>query len=185
MKTANLIIYDQVIPYKIRVSERAQRLRIAVYTDGEVVVTRPRATTDENLKQFVDYKRDWIWRKLEWNKTLCVVELKESSRKHFLEHKLSALSLVRQKTEHWNEKYHFEYNRIYIKPLKSRWGSCSKRGNLSFNYKILFLPEKFQDYIIVHELCHLKELSHSAKFWNLVERTLPNYAELNKVVKRI
>ena len=69
-------------------------------------------------------------------------------------------------------------NKINIKNQKTRWGSCTKSKNLNLNYKIIFLPKKHQDYIIVHEMCHLKEFNHSHKFWSLVSKTLPDYLEI-------
>ena len=89
-----------------------------------------------------------------------------------------------ERVDHFNTTYKFKFNRINIKNQKTRWGSCSNKGNLNFNYKIVLLPERLADYIIVHELCHLKELNHSKKFWNLVAKAMPDYPqirdELNK-----
>lgn len=91
-----------------------------------------------------------------------------------------ALILVRSKIEHFNKFYGFTFGKIAIRNQKSRWGSCSRRGNLSFNYKIVFLPSRLADYLIVHELCHLKEFNHSKNFWSLVSQTIPNYSILKK-----
>ncbi len=66
---------------------------------------------------------------------------------------------------------------------RTKWGSCSKKGNLNFNYKIALMPEKIADYIVVHELCHLKEFNHSRKFWNLVVKIIPDYLEIKKELK--
>ena len=68
-----------------------------------------------------------------------------------------------------------EYRRVSIKDQKTCWGSCSRKGNLNFNYKLLFLPEHLQDYVIVHELAHLVELSHSRRFWAVVAGVLPDW----------
>jgi hypothetical protein len=65
-----------------------------------------------------------------------------------------------------------------------RWGSCSKKGNLNFNYKIALLPQRHSDYVIVHELCHLREFNHSKKFWDLVEQAVPNHRALRTELKR-
>lgn len=94
-------------------------------------------------------------------------------------------ALVKIKLEYWNQFYNFSYNRVAIKAHKGRWGSCSRLKNLNFNCKIIFLPEALVDYIVVHELCHLGELNHSPKFWNLVAQAMPGYltrrAELRKI----
>jgi predicted metal-dependent hydrolase len=74
-----------------------------------------------------------------------------------------------------NKFHNFPYSRIFIRSQTTRWASCSKKGNLSFNYKIIFLPETLMDYVIIHELCHLKEFNHSKRFWTLVESHVPDY----------
>ncbi len=74
------------------------------------------------------------------------------------------LKLAEERVEYFNGHYNFSYNLIRIKDQKSRWGSCSRKGNLNFNYRVFLLDEKLRDYIIVHELCHLKEMNHSKKF---------------------
>lgn len=72
------------------------------------------------------------------------------------------------------------YGDIRIKDQKSRWGSCSSCGNLNFNWRILMAPEPVCDYVIIHELCHLVYMNHSADFWNLVERVCPEYRQYKK-----
>lgn len=99
-------------------------------------------------------------------------------RKDYLKHKETARFIVYEKLNHYSEILGVQYQRISIRNQKTRWGSCSKRGNLNFNYRIVFLPNELQDYIIVHELCHLIEFNHSKNFWALVEKILPNYRDL-------
>ena len=90
----------------------------------------------------------------------------------------TARALVSTKLIEWNTLYQFSYSRVFIKNQKTRWGSCSSKRNLNFNYKIIYLPPHLVDYLIVHELCHLQHLNHGPAFWALVARALPNYAEL-------
>lgn len=96
------------------------------------------------------------------------------------EHKEVARALVHKKLEAFNRHYGFIYQRVTIRDQKSRWGSCSKKGNLNFNYRIALLPDDLADAIIVHELCHLKEFNHSARFWERVKETIPDVAERRK-----
>jgi predicted metal-dependent hydrolase len=68
-----------------------------------------------------------------------------------------------------------QYKNLRIKKMKSRWGSCSSMGNLNFNIGLSLVPIRILDYVVVHELCHLKELNHSTRFWNEVGKLLPSY----------
>lgn len=106
-------------------------------------------------------------------------------RREYLQNKEQARKLVHQKIEYFNNFYGYEFNRISIKNQKTRWGSCSSKRNLNFNYRILFLPEDLCDYVIVHELCHLKELNHSSNFWKLVSVTITNCKEKRKELNNI
>lgn len=75
------------------------------------------------------------------------------------------------------------YNQLRIKEQKTRWGSCSKRKNLNFNWKIIMAPEMVMDYVIVHEMCHLVHFDHSKEFWDLVSFYMPNYKECAQWLK--
>ncbi len=108
---------------------------------------------------------------------------KPKNTKHYLEHKEAARVLVQAKLAFWNVHYPFPFKRVAIRNSRSRWGSCSANKNLNFNYKILFLPPSLQDYIIVHELCHLKELNHKKVFWDLVGEQIPDYEERIKLLR--
>lgn len=92
---------------------------------------------------------------------------------------------IKQKIIELNQFYNFSFNRVCIKNHKSRWGSCSKKGNLNFNYKIIHLPLELAEYIVVHELCHLKELNHSSRFWALVAHAVPDYKARRKKLKTV
>ena len=111
--------------------------------------------------------------------------LKANSRRDFLNNKEKAREIVENRIKYLNDFYNFSFNKISIKRQKSRWGSCSKKGNLNFNYKIIFLPQKYSDYVLVHELCHLGEFNHSRNFWELVKKTIPDYKEIKKEFKEI
>ena len=95
-----------------------------------------------------------------------------------------ARRFVKNRIEYFNNFYNFKINRIAIKNQTTRWGSCSSKGNLNFNYKIIYLRPALADYLIVHELCHLGELNHSKNFWALVSKTIPDYIEVNKELRR-
>ena len=103
----------------------------------------------------------------------------------YISNKEKARFLVKQKLQYYNKFYNFTYKRVAIRDQKSRWGSCSSLGNLNFNFRVIFLPEHLQNYLIVHELCHLKEMNHKKSFWKLVAQTIPEYKSSRKELRTI
>jgi len=101
------------------------------------------------------------------------------------EYKKPAEELVNALIEEVNTNGFFVYKNITIRNQTTRWGSCSSKGNLNFNYKIVKLPYELAKYLVVHELCHLKHLNHSKTYWELVETILPNYKILQANLKKI
>ena len=111
--------------------------------------------------------------------------MKKGSRQNYLQYKEHARALAHEKIVHYNMHYNFKVGRVTVRNQTSRWGSCSKQGNLNFNYRIALLPTRLSDYIVVHELCHLGEFNHSEKFWALVARTMPDWKTLRKELRGI
>lgn len=99
----------------------------------------------------------------------------KKSPKIYLDNKEKARSLVFARLEYFNQFYGFKWNRVSIKNTRRRWGSCSKKGNLNFCYRVVLLPPDLVDYIVVHELCHLGQFNHSSAFWAEVTKTIPDY----------
>lgn len=89
-------------------------------------------------------------------------------------HKEAARTLIHARLEYFNQWYGLSYKRVAIRDQKRCWGSCSSKGNLNFSYKLLFLPPCLRDYVVLHELCHLAVLNHSASFWTKVEEVMPD-----------
>ncbi|MDB5239136.1 MAG: hypothetical protein JWO00_471 [Candidatus Parcubacteria bacterium] len=111
------------------------------------------------------------------------------SRKLYLANKEAARALVAERVQHflayYGPKHGIAAGSIAIRNQKSRWGSCSKKGNLNFNYKLVFLPPEERDYVIVHEICHIKEFNHGRGFWALVGETVPDYKALRGKLRHI
>lgn len=85
--------------------------------------------------------------------------------------------IVEEKLQYYSCKIRVNYNNFRIKDQKTRWGSCSSKKNLNFNWRIILAPEWVMDYIIIHELCHIIHMDHSKNFWTEVAKFMPNYKE--------
>ncbi|MBI1931858.1 MAG: M48 family metallopeptidase [Ignavibacteriales bacterium] len=100
--------------------------------------------------------------------------------------KLQAEEYIPKRVEKLAKLHNFEYSKLQLKNLNTRWGSCSMKKILSLNVKLMYFNRKVIDYVIIHELCHLKEMNHSAKFWKLVQNIIPEYEiyrrELSKII---
>ena len=88
-----------------------------------------------------------------------------------------AMEVLPERTAYFSKKIGVSYGGITIRNQKTRWGSCSSKGNLNFNCLLMLTPPEIQDYVVVHELCHRKEMNHSDRFWKEVEKILPDYKE--------
>ena len=171
-------------PYSVRKDKRARWVRIAVYCDERVVVTSPYGVRQSSLDRFVAERSDWVseqiadFRRL---KRSYGVPVRKFGQKDYLENRDRALALAERRLAFYNVGYYgFSYNKVSVRNQKTCWGSCSNTGNISLNYKILYLPRRLRDYVVVHELCHLEEFNHSEQFWALVARVFPDYVRLRK-----
>lgn len=178
------VLHNREIEYTIKKSSRARRLRVAVYCDASVVVTVPVDFGDFKIEKFLKEKATWVIDKIDSFLRLGKTVHIGGGRREYKKYREQAREFVQTKVDKINKIYKFSFGKISIKNLKTRWGSCSKKRNLNFNYKIIFLPEHLAEYIIAHELCHLQEFNHSQKFWNLVGRAIPNYKEIVSQIKK-
>lgn len=170
------------IEYTLKVNKRSKGFRLSVRQGGECLLTVPRFVPQFIINQFLKNRSGWIEEKLANSLRLNNGAFKSKKEKNteYLKYKVEALSLVLDRLDYFNRIYNFEWKNIAIKNQKTRWGSCSSKGNLNFNYKIVLLPAKSTDYIIIHELCHLRELNHSREFWSLVSQAMPDYKIVRK-----
>lgn len=178
-----IILSDKKIIYTLKRSKRAKKIRLAVYCDGSIVLTAPYGFKENFIERFIKSKASWLFSKILFFNKFKGKTIIKRGRKDYFKYKERARALVEKKASYFLNMYGLEIGKISIKNQKTRWGSCSKKGNLNFNYKILFLPEKIQDYIIVHEICHLKEFNHSHNFWRLVSRFIPDYLRIRRELK--
>jgi len=178
------VLHNREVEYTVKKSARARRLRVAVYCDASIIVTVPVDFGEHKIEKFLKEKAGWVLDKLDYFLRLGKTVRIGGGRREYKKYREQAREFVRTKVEEINKIYKFSFGKIAIKNHKTRWGSCSKKRNLNFNYKIIFLPEKLAEYIVAHELCHLREFNHSQKFWNLVSRAVPNYKDVTKQIKK-
>lgn len=104
---------------------------------------------------------------------------------HYLQHKKTARRIIIEQLSVYAPLCGVTYNRVAIRNQRRRWGSCSSLGNLNFSYRVAFLPDALRDYVIVHELCHLRELHHGPAFWAAVAAVLPDYESRVQALRKL
>ena len=181
----NLNISGQDYQYKLRRKKRVKYLRLTIGHDGALTLTVPIAYPMFLINNFLNSRREWIIQALAKKKTNQSLLAVQHSEVEIKEYKKLAKALVEERLNYFNQSYGFKYNKISIRNQTSRWGSCSSAKNLNFNYRLAILPEELADYIIVHELCHLQEMNHSPRFWQLVAKTIFDYKNRQKKLKKI
>lgn len=160
----------EMIPYTIIHSKR-KTMAIQVKKDGQVVVRCPLGMPDQRAVRFLKEHKEWV--RQQYGKTVerirnQVVYTPEQVKRYREE----ARAMLTEKTRIWAEKMGVTYGRITIRDQSSRWGSCSSKGNLNYNWKLILVPEAAAEYVVVHELAHRKEMNHSSRFWAIVEQEL-------------
>lgn len=176
---------DREINYNLKRSRKAKRMRLTIYCDGSLVATLPRRYSTDVLEDFIIEKAAWILKKIEYFQGFENKNFWQNDPSDYIRYKNEALALAMRRVYYFNQFYGFSYGKISIRNQKTRWGSCSRDGNLSFNYKIILLPENLADYIIVHEICHLREFNHSSRFWDLVAKTIPDYKQFRREARKL
>lgn len=177
-----IMLCDQEVSYDLKKNKRAKRMRLSVAHSGALSVMIPYRFPEQFVERFMYEHAKWILKQIEQFRSQGG-RFAHYGREHYLEHKEAARQLAHARLTHFNQFYNFSYGDISIRDQKTRWGSCSRSGNLNFNYKLAVVPEPIADYVIVHELCHCKEFNHSKRFWELVAQTIPNHKELRKQLK--
>lgn len=178
-------IGDQLIKYQLYRRKRSKHLKITIRPDASVMVSIPSRVSLKTTERFIRKKANWILKKIKYYRSHPSNILFTHNPLKYQQEKEKARDFVTEKIKFFNQFYKFHYNQVMIRNQRTRWGSCSRKGNLSLNYKIIHLPKHLADYIIVHELCHLKEMNHSPKFWQLVSQMIPDYFQRKKELLKL
>lgn len=167
----------RIVEYIIRRSKKARRERLTMYEDGQLVAVIPWSRSFSSGSSLITEKISWIERNVKQFEKTPRISLPKVSKQDLPEYLKKARLIVEERVSFFNQYYGYRFNKIFVKNHSAQWGSCSSNKNLNFNYKLMFLPDKLIDYIVVHEICHLKQLNHSKKFWDLIEETIPDFKE--------
>ena len=166
---------------------RSPRRTIAleITRTGQVLVRAPKHMAETEIHRFVQEKSDWLMKHLQRREIEKAV-LEEAGK--FTEEEVRKLvrlakKIIPDKVSYYARLMNVGYGRISIRKQKSRWGSCSREGNLNFNCLLIMAPAEVLDYVVVHELSHRLEMNHSTRFWAHVESVLPNYKSAKKWLK--
>lgn len=170
----------QEFTYQIIRSNR-RSISIEIEPDGSLTVRCPRTMPDREVRQFVESKSEWLRKHLQ--KYENQPKLPPFTREQIQAMADAALRIIPPRVEYYAARMGVTYGNITIRNQRTRWGSCTREGNLNFNCLLMEAPARVVDYVVVHELCHRKEMNHSAKFWAEVERVMPDYKVHRKWLK--
>ena len=161
------------------IGSNRKTVAIQVNPDLSITVRAPRYASKREIDRIVEKNETWIYKHIEIIKknkadyeALNVEKLTSEEIKTLAE---QALKLIPQRVEYFARQVGVDYGRITIRNQKTRWGSCSGKGNLNFNCLLMLTPPEILDYVVVHELCHRKEMNHSPAFYAVVASVMPEY----------
>ena len=166
------------------VRSRRKTMALQIKEDGRVIVRTPYFVSRAKVEQFLEERMKWILKNRQEIMDACKKKavITEEMRKAGVK---KALQVFPERVEYYARQMGVSYGRITIREQKTRWGSCSGKGNLNFNWKLTLMPPEVLDYVVVHELAHRREMNHSRDFWKIVEQVLPDYQERRKRLKEL
>ena len=153
-------------------------LAVQIRADGTVIARAPLRMPKDRILCFLSEKASWI--RMQQGKTQEREKMRQQACIHLdaaqeKELRERAKSVLAQRTAYFARQIGVTYGRITVRDQKTRWGSCSQTGNLNFNFRLILAPSEVLDYVVVHELCHRRQMNHSAQFWQEVAQVLPDY----------
>ena len=179
----------QTIDYTIVRSKR-RSIGFEVRPGGKITVRIPMRASVNTVKEIIEDKKDWLYEMyLKQKDKIDTDSLREAERNDprtaYLEKKYrqAAKRYIYERVEYYIDMIGGHYSSIRIGDQKTRWGSCSNNGTLSFSWRLMLAPPRVLDYVVIHEICHLTYMDHSKNFWDLVSVYDPDYKEHRKWLK--
>ena len=167
------------------IRSRRKTLAMQVKGDGRVEIRAPLRTSDAEIRRFLEKHRHWLEKHLQ--KAQALQQAKAGVRKlteaEIAELKKKAKRALPERIAYWAPLIGVRPGHIAVRCQKTRWGSCSAKGNLNFNCLLMLAPDGVIDSIVVHELCHLKHMNHSKRFYAEIEKVLPDYRQHQQWLK--
>lgn len=178
-------LYD--LPYTLIRSNR-KSCSISIAPDGRITVRVPLRISDREIRHLLTNRQNWIIAKYleqqQKQSRIPVSDLTDTQRAALTQRYIAAArEYFPKRAAHFQQFTGGTYSRIIIRDQKTRWGSCSARGTLSFNWRLMLAPPAILDYVVVHELCHLSHMDHSPAFWQAVAAVCPDYQASRKWLK--
>ena len=160
---------------------------INIKPGGEITIRAPYLMPNSMVLSFVKEKEAWIIKTYLKQSTITPAPAHEEKSHQTLalekRYRDAATDYIPKRVAYYHEFTGGNYQKITIRDQKTRWGSCSANGTLSFSFRLMMAPPRVLDYVVVHELCHLTHMNHSKDFWNMVQSILPDYKEHRKWLK--
>lgn len=153
-------------------------LAVQIRADGTVIARAPLRMPKDRILCFLSEKASWI--RMQQGRMQERENMRQQARIHLdaaqeKELRERAKSVLAQRTAYFARQIGVTYGRITVRDQKTRWGSCRQTGNLNFNFRLILAPSEVLDYVVVHELCHRRQMNHSTQFWQEVAQVLPDY----------
>lgn len=178
--------------YKL-IRSRRRSVALEINQNAELIIRAPKFTPIYIIEKFVNQKIDWITKKQK-----IAIEKKEEIRKLKINLSSEALAkgekvkkidkneaekIISSRAKYYSKLTNLKYEKLKITSAKNRWGSCSFKNNINFSIRLAMAPKEVIDYVVIHELCHIKEKNHSKNFWSEVKKIMPEYKQNEKWLK--
>jgi hypothetical protein len=164
---------------------KRKTLALMVTRDGKVLVKAPNRTPEKYITDFVQSKMAWISKKVSHvsnsQNLIKDLNLEEIDKQ---KQKKESKRIISEAVNHWSTTMGLAFKNIRISSARTRWGSCSHQNTISINWRLSLLPPELLEYVVIHELAHIKEKNHSSKFWDLVEQYCPDWKQKRLELKK-